>query len=217
MPGVSAAASLSNALGRPLKRRGRQALDQRAAEIERAQLREREAGVVEPPERPLLEQSSSACRRAPRRRAETRRLQRLEIAADGARRDAGLSRPGRRSSAGATIEIAQDRPLPDDFGVARHDGSDPCHRRQPALHHLPPRFEPPRSRAGARGSMFGRSVDIDPLGGHPGGSAIFVHRSGSVNAGPPPPRYALRRASRTRETANPRAPRLLTSPVTPLP
>jgi hypothetical protein len=46
------------------------------------------------------------------------------------------------------------------------------------------------------GSMFGRSVDIDPLGGHPGGSAIFVHHSGSVNAEPRAP---------SREPATPRA------------
>jgi len=38
-----------------LERRGGEDLDKRAAEIQRAQLREREAGVVEPPERLRLE------------------------------------------------------------------------------------------------------------------------------------------------------------------
>ena len=75
-----------------LKGRAGQALDERAREIERAQLREGEAGVVEPPEGLLLERPVLLAVVRLVEEREAGRLQRLEIAPDRARRDAGARR-----------------------------------------------------------------------------------------------------------------------------
>ena len=70
---------------------------------ERAQLREREAGVVEPPERLGFERPVALAVDQLVEQREPGRLQRFEVAADRPRRDAGPRRPDRRSSAGATL------------------------------------------------------------------------------------------------------------------
>ena len=101
-----------------LKRRRRQAFDERAREVDRGQLGERESRIVEPPERALLERPVTLAVVDLVEQRKSCGLKRLEIPADRARRDAGTfgeivdRHPPRR------FEIAQDRPLPDDFGVA---------------------------------------------------------------------------------------------------
>ena len=103
-----------------LERRRGEHFDQRAAEVERAQLREGEPGIVEAAERLRLERPVALAVVEFVEQREPGGLQRLEIAADRPRRDAGArgevvdGEPARR------FEVAQDRPLADDFGVARH-------------------------------------------------------------------------------------------------
>ena len=90
MPGVSARGQLVEGAPQVLmERRGGQRFDQRAAEIERAQLREREAGLVEATERTLLEHpvALAVVKIVVQRKAGC--LQRFEVAADRPRRDAG--------------------------------------------------------------------------------------------------------------------------------
>ena len=85
-----------------LERRGGEALDERAREIQRAQLREREAGVVEPPERLLLERPVLLAVVDFVEQRKPGRLQRFEVAADRARRDAGALGEVVDRDAGAT-------------------------------------------------------------------------------------------------------------------
>jgi hypothetical protein len=75
-----------------LKGRRREALDERAAEVERAQFREGEPGVVEPLEGALLERPVLAAVMGFIEQREASRLQRLEIAADRPRRHARAGR-----------------------------------------------------------------------------------------------------------------------------
>jgi hypothetical protein len=98
-----------------------QALDKRAREVQRGHLGQREPGVVEATERALLQRPVLL---AVMRFVEQRkpgRLQRLEVAPDGAGRDAGAlgqivdGDPARR------FQVAENRPLPDDLGVT-HGG-----------------------------------------------------------------------------------------------
>ena len=86
-----------------LERRRRETLDQRAAEIERAQLGEVEAGLVEAPERALLERPVALAVVDLVEERKSGFLERFEVAADRPRRDAGAWRPDRRSSVAATI------------------------------------------------------------------------------------------------------------------
>src|SRR5207248_11486623 len=53
---------------------------------------------------------------------ETRLLERLEVAADRARRDSAQRRQliDRHAAAARVLDLAEDRPLPDDFRVPRH-------------------------------------------------------------------------------------------------
>ena len=105
-----------------LKRRGRQALDERAREVQRAQLGQREACLVEPLESAMFERPVffSVVGFVEQRKA--CRLQRLEVATDRSRRDAGARRQVVDREPARRFEVAQDRPLPDDFGVPRHTG-----------------------------------------------------------------------------------------------
>ena len=124
MCGVSADAQLlERALDVVAKRRAGQRLEQRAAEIERAQLRDRQAGgqplerlAVDPPARPAI-----VVRLVVEER-EAGFLERLQIAADRARRDVAQRRElvDRDARAARALDLAQDRPLTDDFGVAGH-------------------------------------------------------------------------------------------------
>ena len=103
-----------------LEGRGGEAFDQRAAEIQRAQLREREAGVVEPPERPARA-SSSVCRRS----TSSNSGKPAVCSASRSRRMVRVVTPVRDArssmvSAARRFEVAQDGPLTNDFGVARH-------------------------------------------------------------------------------------------------
>ena len=118
MPGVSAAGELvEGGADVALERRRRQALDERAREIQRRHLREREPGVVEAAEGALLERPVLLAVVNFVEEREAGRLEGLEVASDRARRDAGPlgevvnRRPARR------LEVPEDRPLPDDFGV----------------------------------------------------------------------------------------------------
>ena len=103
-----------------LERRRGEHFDQRPAEIERAQFREREPGVVQAPERLGLERPVALAVVDLVEEREPGGLQRLEIAADRPRRDAGARREIVDRQPARRFEVAQDRPLPDDFGVARH-------------------------------------------------------------------------------------------------
>ena len=103
-----------------MERRAGERLDQRPAEIERAQLRQREAGLVEPAERPLLEHPVALAVVQVVVEREPGGLQRLEIAADGPGRHAGPLRQVVDRQPPRRLEVAQDRPLADDFGVAGH-------------------------------------------------------------------------------------------------
>src|SRR6185503_7355504 len=100
------------------------ALQQRPAEVECAQLRDREPGFVETTEGALLQRPVllAVVHFVEERKAG--RLQRLEIAPDGSRGDAGPSGEVVDRDPSRRLEIAEDRPLADDFSVPRHDWKD---------------------------------------------------------------------------------------------
>ncbi len=102
-----------------LERRRRQAFCQRPREVERAQLGEIEAGVVEAAKRLLLEAPIALAVVHVVEEREARFLQRFEIAADRPRRDAGARRHVVDGEMTRGFEIAQQQPLADDFSVAR--------------------------------------------------------------------------------------------------
>src|SRR5262249_9142678 len=97
-----------------LEGRGREAFDERPAEVQSAQLCEREAGVVEMLERPGLELPVLLAVMDFVEEREAHRLQRLEIAPDRAGRDLRPLREVVDRQAPRGLELAQDRPLPDD-------------------------------------------------------------------------------------------------------
>ena len=107
-----------------LERRRREALDERAREVQRAQLGEREAGVVEPPERLLLERPVALVVVDLVEQREAGHLQRLEVAADVRVETPVRSASSSIVSAPRRLEIAQDRPLADDFSVSGHNTVD---------------------------------------------------------------------------------------------
>ena len=104
MPGVSAAGQLVERVAHVLlERRRREAFGQRSREVERAQLGEIEARVVETAEGALLELPVALALVHFVEERKARLLERLEIAPDGPGRDARASRPYRRSSGCGTI------------------------------------------------------------------------------------------------------------------
>ena len=86
-----------------LERRRGEAFDERPREVDRGQLRQRESGVVQTPERALLERPVLLAVVDFIEEREPGSLQRFQIAPDGPRRDAGTLGRARRSSPGATI------------------------------------------------------------------------------------------------------------------
>ena len=105
------------------KGRAGERFEQRPAEIQRAQFRQRqprgealERLPVDRPPRP------SIVARSDRRRGETRLLRAPEVASDGARRDVAQRREIVDCDAGVTraLDLAQDRPLSNDFRIAWH-------------------------------------------------------------------------------------------------
>jgi hypothetical protein len=85
-----------------------EALDQRPAEIERAQLGEGEAGVVEPLERALLEHPVALAVDQLVVEGESRSLQGFEVAPDGSRRHAGAVRKVVNREAAGGLQVAKD-------------------------------------------------------------------------------------------------------------
>ena len=108
------------------ERREREALHERAAEVERRQLRQRERRVVEPLERAGVE--PPAFRHLVRHVVdrETGFLEGVEVAANGPRRHPGRLGEPADGDAARGLELTQDGPLADDFGVARQ----PCPPRR---------------------------------------------------------------------------------------
>ena len=114
---------LERALDIVAKRRAGQRLEQRAAEVQRAQLRHRQAGrqplerlTVDPPPR------LAVVVRLVVEEREARLLERLQIAPD---RPGGDDAERRQivdgdARAARALDLAQNRPLPDDLGVAGH-------------------------------------------------------------------------------------------------
>ena len=105
------------------KRRSRQRFEQRSAEVQRAQLRQRQPSrkpleclSVHHPSRPPIVARAVVIDRKPRL------LERLQIAADRPRRDAAEARQivDRHAGTPGAFDLFQNRPLTDDFGVARH-------------------------------------------------------------------------------------------------
>ena len=105
------------------ERRARQRLEQRAAEVEGAQLGERETGrealehlAVDAPACPPIVVGPVVVEREPGF------FERLQVAPDRARRDAAArgERINRHPRPARMLDFAQDRPLPDDLGIAGH-------------------------------------------------------------------------------------------------
>ena len=114
------------------ERRPRQRFEERAAEMERAQLRQRQAGgealerlAVHVPPRPPVVVRSIVVER------EAGFLERLQVAADGARGDAAERREIVDGHPGAAraFNLAQDGPLADDLRVPGHGMILRCSRR----------------------------------------------------------------------------------------
>ena len=124
MCGVSAAVSFSNALSTS-SRNGVPESDssERSAEIQRAELRQRQAGaqalerlaVDDPPRAPVVARPVVV-------EGEARLFERLQIAADRPGRDAAQGSQIVDADAGRAraLDLAQDRPLADDFRVPGH-------------------------------------------------------------------------------------------------
>ena len=127
MPGVSAAASLSNAL-RTSRWNGVAARHSTSVRLKYSALSSASvnAGVVEAAERALLERPVALAVVEFVEEREAGVLQRLEIAPDRPRRDAGPRARSSIVSAARRLEVAQDRPLADDFSVARQRRSFAC-------------------------------------------------------------------------------------------
>jgi hypothetical protein len=103
-----------------LERRRGETFDERAAEVQRAQLREREPGFIETAERAMLERPESFAVVHLVIQREPGGLERFEIPANRPRTH---PRPRRKlvdRHPARCLEIAQDRPLANDFGVAGH-------------------------------------------------------------------------------------------------
>src|SRR5206468_2024056 len=121
---------LEGALEVVAKGRTRKRLEERAAEIKRAQFRQGQAcgdrtkGLsVDDPARPPVVVRPIVEQRKPRF------LERLQIAADGPRRHAALRGKlvDRDPAAARTLDLAEDRPLTDHLGISRHDEILPPH------------------------------------------------------------------------------------------
>ena len=106
-----------------LERRARERLGQRPAEVKCAQFRKRKAcaqaferlAVQHPPRLPVVARLVVVD-------GESGFFERLKIAADGARGDVALRGEvvDRDAGGACLLDLAKDRPLPDDFGVSRH-------------------------------------------------------------------------------------------------
>ena len=113
------------------KRSRRKTFDERAAEVQRGQLGQRERGLVQAPKRSRLELPDLRALARLVVEREPRILQRVEVSPDRAGGHAGRRRqvPDRGATGG--LNLAQDAPLSDHLGVTRHGGGGTSNRGLP--------------------------------------------------------------------------------------
>ena len=105
------------------QRRPREAFDQRAAEVQRGQLRQRQAGAGQHAHRPRIHSPELGAVDDLVVHGKSRHLKRLQIPTNRARADRQVTRELRNRLASRRGDPLQDRPLSNQFAVASHEVS----------------------------------------------------------------------------------------------